>query len=51
MKQGITEVEYINVLSLADFANCGKPTKIVMLVGSKVQYESGVKIFEIIFMI
>ena len=35
MNQGITEVEDIKVLSLADFANFGKPAKIVKLFGGK----------------
>ena len=38
MNQGITEVEDIKVLSLADFANYGKPAKIVKLFGFKSQY-------------
>ena len=40
MNQGITEVEDIKVLSLADFANYGKPAKIVKLFGGKAQYEA-----------
>ena len=35
MNQGIMEVEDIKVLSLADFANYGKPAKIVKLFGGK----------------
>lgn len=46
MNQGITEVEDIKVLSLADFANYGKPAKIVKLFGGKVQYEQAVKELE-----
>lgn len=43
MNQGITEVEDIKVLSLADFANYGKPAKIVKLFGGKAQYEAAVR--------
>ena len=46
MNQGITEVEDIKVLSLADFANYGKPAKIVKLFGGKNQYESAIKELE-----
>lgn len=46
MNQGITEVEDIKVLSLADFANYGKPSKIVKLFGGKKQYEQAVKELE-----
>lgn len=46
MNQGITEVEDIKVLSLADFANYGKPSKIVKLFGGKAQYEAAVKELE-----
>lgn len=46
MNQGITEVEDIKVLSLADFANYGKPAKIVKLFGGKAQYEQAVKELE-----
>ena len=46
MNQGITEVEDIKVLSLADFANYGKPAKIVKLFGGKVQYEQAVRELE-----
>ncbi|MBR3039263.1 MAG: DEAD/DEAH box helicase family protein [Lachnospiraceae bacterium] len=46
MNQGITEVEDIKVLSLADFANYGKPAKIVKLFGGKEQYEQAVKELE-----
>ena len=46
MNQGITEVEDITVLSLADFANFGKPSKIVKLFGGKDQYEQAVKEME-----
>lgn len=42
MNQGITEVEDIKVLSLADFADYGKPAKIVKLFGGKQQYEQAV---------
>ncbi len=48
MNQGITEVEDIKVLSLADFANYGKPAKIVKLFGGKDQYEQAVKELEAI---
>jgi type I restriction enzyme R subunit len=46
MNQGITEVEDIKVLSLADFANFGKPSKIVKLFGGKSQYEAAIKELE-----
>jgi len=46
MNQGITEVEDIKVLSLADFANYGKPAKIVKLFGGKTEYEQAVKELE-----
>ena len=46
MNQGITEVEDIKVLSLADFEKYGKPAKIVKLFGGKVQYEQAVKEIE-----
>ncbi|MCR5769053.1 MAG: DEAD/DEAH box helicase family protein [Lachnospiraceae bacterium] len=46
MNKGITEVEDIKVLSLADFADYGKPSKIVGLFGGKAQYEQAVKELE-----
>lgn len=46
MNQGITEVEDIKVLSLADFEKYGKPAKIVKLFGGKDQYEEAVKQLE-----
>lgn len=46
MNQGITEVEDIKVLSLSDFANYGKPAKIVKLFGGKDQYEQAVRDLE-----
>lgn len=46
MNQGITEVEDIRVLSLADFANFGKPAKIVKLFGGKAQYEAAIRELE-----
>ena len=46
MNQGITEVEDIKVLSLADFANYGKPAKIVKLFGGKSQYVEAVRELE-----
>ena len=46
MNQGITEVEDIKVLSLADFEKYGKPAKIVKLFGGKVQYEQAIKELE-----
>ena len=46
MNQGITEVEDIKVLSLADFADFGKPAKIVKLFGGKAQYETAIKELE-----
>ena len=46
MNQGITEVEDIKVLSLSDFANYGKPAKIVKLFGGKEKYEEAVKELE-----
>ena len=46
MNQGISEVEDIKVLSLEDFADYGKPAKIVRLFGGKEQYEQAVKELE-----
>lgn len=46
MNQGITEVEDIKVLSLADFADYGKPAKIVKLFGGKAEYENAVRELE-----
>ncbi len=46
MNKGISEVEDIKVLSLADFADYGKPSKIVGLFGGKVQYEQAVQEME-----
>lgn len=46
MNQGITVVEDIKVLSLADFANYGKPAKIVKLFGGKAQYVAAVRELE-----
>lgn len=46
MNQGITEVEDIKVLSLADFASFGKPAKIVKLFGGKAQYEAAIRELE-----
>lgn len=46
MNQGINEVEDIKVLSLADFAEFGKPAKIVKLFGGKAQYEAAIKELE-----
>ncbi len=46
MNQGITEVEDIKVLSLADFADYGKPAKIVKLFGGKDKYEQAIKELE-----
>lgn len=46
MNQGITEVEDIKVLSLADFEKYGKPAKIVKLFGGKEQYEQAIKELE-----
>lgn len=46
MNQGISEVEDITVLSLSDFAEFGKPSKIVKLFGGKEQYEQAVKELE-----
>lgn len=48
MNQGITEVEDITVLSLADFSDFGKPAKIVRLFGGKAQYEAAIKELEAI---
>ena len=42
----LSEVEDIKVLSLADFANYGKPAKIVKLFGGKKQYEEAIKELE-----
>lgn len=46
MNHGITEVEDITVLSLADFAPYGKPAKIVKLFGGREQYEQAVRELE-----
>lgn len=46
MNQGIIEVEDIKVLSLADFANFGKPAKIVRLFGGRAQYETAIRELE-----
>lgn len=46
MNQGITEVEDIKVLSLADFANFGKPSRIVKLFGGKINYETAIRELE-----
>ena len=46
MNQGITEVEDIKVLSLADFADYGKPSKIVKLFGGRPQYEAAIRELE-----
>lgn len=46
MNQGITEVEDIKVLSLADFAKFGKPSRIVKLFGGKIQYEAAIRELE-----
>lgn len=46
MNKGITELEDIKVLSLADFAAFGKPAKIVKLFGGKEQYYSAIKELE-----
>ena len=46
MNQGIAEVEDIRVLSLADFADFGKPARIVKLFGGKAQYEAAIRELE-----
>jgi type I restriction enzyme R subunit len=46
MNQGISEVEDIKVLSLADFADYGKPARIVKLFGGKEQYEQAIRELE-----
>lgn len=46
MNQGIIEVEDIKVLSLADFANFGKPAKIIRMFGGKAQYETAIRELE-----
>ena len=46
MNQGITEVEDIKVLSLADFADYGKPSKIVRLFGGRPEYEAAIRELE-----
>ncbi len=46
MNQGISELEDKEVLKLADFAEYGKPAKIVKLFGGKEQYEQAVKELE-----
>ncbi len=43
MSRGITELEDIKVLSLADFAVFGKPAKIVRLFGGKAEYQAAVR--------
>lgn len=43
---GIAEVENINVLSLADFAKFGKPSKIITLFGGKSQYAATIRELE-----
>ena len=46
MNKGIKEIEDIKVLSLAEFADYGKPAKIVKLFGGKTQYEQAIKELE-----
>ena len=46
MNQGITEVEDMRVLSLIEFADYGKPAKIVRLFGGIEKYELAVKELE-----
>lgn len=46
MNQGITEVEDIKVLSLADFANFGKPAKDRQAVWRQAQYEAAIRELE-----
>lgn len=46
MNLGITEIEDKKVLSLADFADYGKPAKIVKLFGGKDQYEQALRDLE-----
>lgn len=46
MNRGINDVEDIKVLSLADFADYGKPAKIVKSFGGKDKYEKAIKELE-----
>ena len=46
MNQGIDELEDITVLSLDEFADYGKPSKIVKLFGGRDEYEQAVKELE-----
>ena len=46
MDEGIGEVEDIEVLKLSDFAEYGKPAKIVKLFGGRDEYEQAVKELE-----
>lgn len=39
MNKGISEIEWTDVLKLSDFADYGKPSKIVKLFGGKSEYE------------
>lgn len=43
MNQGIEEVEDVKALSLADFADFGKPAKIVKLFGGRARYEEAIR--------
>ena len=44
--KGIKEIEDIKVLSLAEFADYGKPAKIVKLFGGKTAYKKAIKELE-----
>lgn len=46
MNKGVTEIEEIKVLNLADFSSYGKPAKIVKLFGGKAGYEKAVRELE-----
>lgn len=43
MNKGITEVEDIKVLSLSEFSDFGKPSKIVSLFGGKEEYFTAIR--------
>ncbi|WP_044936642.1 EcoAI/FtnUII family type I restriction enzme subunit R [Pseudobutyrivibrio sp. LB2011] len=46
MNKGIAEIEGTDVLKLSDFANYGKPSKIVRLFGGKSEYEKALNELE-----
>ncbi|MFD0965962.1 type I restriction-modification enzyme R subunit C-terminal domain-containing protein [Seminibacterium arietis] len=47
MNKGITEVEDIKVLSLSEFSDFGKPSKIVSLFGGKEEYFTAIRKLEL----